>query len=111
MSRTRARVIRDQVNAAAVLLGLLALLVLAAAAVIGAVRSAPDRAPRPVVTVAVGDDQDDGTVTADLRGDDNRDGRVDEDESGWDCRTMGNRVCGPAVCSSAGRIVAVRSRR
>ncbi|MDV6291366.1 hypothetical protein R2F25_38795 [Streptomyces sp. UP1A-1] len=28
-------------------------------------------------------------------GDDNGDGRVDEDESGWDCRTMGNRVCGP----------------
>lgn len=27
-------------------------------------------------------------------GDDNRDGIVMEDESGWDCRTMGNRVCG-----------------
>ncbi|MEU0857468.1 hypothetical protein ABZ352_18795 [Streptomyces griseofuscus] len=32
---------------------------------------------------------------ADALGDDNRDGRVEEDESGWDCRTMGNRVCGP----------------
>ncbi|MCG8971829.1 hypothetical protein [Streptomyces sp. CL12-4] len=28
-------------------------------------------------------------------GDDNRDGIVDEDESGWDCHTMGNRLCGP----------------
>ncbi|QFG13318.1 hypothetical protein SEA_GILGAMESH_126 [Streptomyces phage Gilgamesh] len=28
-------------------------------------------------------------------GDDNGDGIVDEDESGWDCATMGNRVCGP----------------
>jgi hypothetical protein len=28
-------------------------------------------------------------------GDDNGDGRIDEDESGWDCETMGNRVCGP----------------
>lgn len=27
-------------------------------------------------------------------GDDNQDGRIDEDESGWDCHTMGNRVCG-----------------
>lgn len=30
-----------------------------------------------------------------LPGDDNRDGVIDEDESGWDCRTMGNRLCGP----------------
>ncbi|MEU8133264.1 hypothetical protein [Streptodolium elevatio] len=29
-----------------------------------------------------------------LPGDDNNDGRVDEDETGWDCRTMGNRECG-----------------
>lgn len=28
-------------------------------------------------------------------GDDNGDGWLMEDESGWDCRTMGNRVCGP----------------
>jgi hypothetical protein len=28
-------------------------------------------------------------------GDDNADGRIDEDESGWDCATMGNQVCGP----------------
>lgn len=27
-------------------------------------------------------------------GDDNNDGIVMEDESGWDCATMGNRVCG-----------------
>jgi hypothetical protein len=32
---------------------------------------------------------------ADRMGDDNRDGVVDEDESGFNCRTMGNRVCGP----------------
>ena len=31
---------------------------------------------------------------APLVGDDNGDGVIDEDESGWDCRTMGNRVCG-----------------
>jgi hypothetical protein len=30
-------------------------------------------------------------------GDDNADGRIDEDESGWDCATMGNGVCGPDV--------------
>ena len=29
-----------------------------------------------------------------LPGDDNRDGVIMEDESGWDCRTMGNKVCG-----------------
>lgn len=37
-------------------------------------------------------------------GDDNGDGRVDEDETGWDCRTMGNRLCGadvPAECARA----------
>lgn len=27
-------------------------------------------------------------------GDDNGDGVIDEDESGWNCRTMGNRICG-----------------
>lgn len=27
-------------------------------------------------------------------GDDNNDGVVMEDESGWDCATMGNKVCG-----------------
>lgn len=26
---------------------------------------------------------------------DGGDGVVDEDDPGWDCRTMGNRVCGP----------------
>jgi hypothetical protein len=28
-------------------------------------------------------------------GDDNEDGVIEEDESGWDCPTMGNRICGP----------------
>ena len=28
-------------------------------------------------------------------GDDNGDGVVMEDESGWDCTTMGNGICGP----------------
>ena len=27
-------------------------------------------------------------------GDDNADGIIMEDESGWDCTTMGNRICG-----------------
>ncbi|MET9528175.1 hypothetical protein [Streptomyces coeruleorubidus] len=99
---SRSRVVRQQIQAAAVLAGLLALLVLAVAAVIGAARSAPHRAPRPAVTVAVADG---------ARGDDNGDGRVDEDESGWDCRTMGNRVCGPAACTDGGRVAVVRIRR
>jgi hypothetical protein len=30
-------------------------------------------------------------------GDDNGDGVIDEDESGWNCATMGNRVCGWAL--------------
>lgn len=30
-------------------------------------------------------------------GDDNGDGVIMEDESGWDCATMGNLVCGPGV--------------
>ena len=29
-----------------------------------------------------------------LIGDDNHDGLVMEDESGWDCATMGNLICG-----------------
>ncbi|MFI1012591.1 hypothetical protein [Streptomyces sp. NPDC020965] len=43
---------------------------------------------------------------ADMRGDDDRDGRISEDEQGWNCRTMGNRICGvrvvPAECRHAG---------
>ena len=31
-----------------------------------------------------------------LAGDDNLDGIIDEDESGWNCETMGNGICGPA---------------
>lgn len=30
-------------------------------------------------------------------GDDNADGIITEDESGWDCRTMGNLICGGAT--------------
>ena len=30
-------------------------------------------------------------------GDDNGDGVIMEDESGWDCATMGNRICGPGA--------------
>ncbi|AIG78450.1 Hypothetical protein AJAP_28055 [Amycolatopsis japonica] len=33
---------------------------------------------------------------AQLPGDDNGDGFVDEDETGWNCATMGNRICGKA---------------
>ncbi|MFB6700256.1 hypothetical protein [Streptomyces rubiginosohelvolus] len=54
--------------------------------------AAPAAEPAPGVTVA-------------LPGDDNADGRIDEDESGWDCRTMGNRLCGgdvPPECERAG---------
>ncbi|MGW2550038.1 hypothetical protein [Streptomyces sp. NPDC001635] len=58
----------------------------------------PDATPRPTRTATIVGSED--TVTAyndgraDAMGDDNRDGRVDEDESGWECHTMGNRVCG-----------------
>ncbi|MGC5245408.1 hypothetical protein ACPXB3_00510 [Gordonia sp. DT219] len=38
-----------------------------------------------------------GVVKKVLPGDDNGDGVIDEDESGWDCATMGNQVCGSAV--------------
>ncbi|MFM9647817.1 hypothetical protein ACKI1S_16915 [Streptomyces galilaeus] len=54
-------------------------------------------------TVAWMDGWTDGQ--ADALGDDNRDGVVDEDESGWDCQTMGNRLCGadvPPECKGAG---------
>ena len=59
---------------------------------------------KPTYPNVVADGNDPGTVAwvdgwidgqADALGDDNRDGVVDEDESGWDCRTMGNRLCGP----------------
>ncbi|WP_459957301.1 hypothetical protein [Nocardia sp. IFM 10818] len=30
-----------------------------------------------------------------LPGDDNGDGIIMEDESGWNCATMGNLICGP----------------
>ena len=33
-------------------------------------------------------------VYANEVGDDNENGIIEEDESGWDCTTMGNRVCG-----------------
>ncbi|MGA5127787.1 hypothetical protein ACPCAG_31355 [Streptomyces pseudogriseolus] len=63
---------------------------------------------KPTAPKATGDANHPGTVAwadgwidgqADALGDDNRDGIVDEDESGWDCRTMGNRQCGtPPQC-------------
>ncbi|MBT2396296.1 hypothetical protein [Streptomyces sp. ISL-100] len=54
--------------------------------------------PHEIVT-AFNDGFADGR--ADATGDDNRDGRIDEDESGWDCRTMGNRKCGPTATALA----------
>lgn len=79
-------------RAAAAALLLLALAVLAALAMGAALdKAAADAAERTAVT-SYNDGWADGQ--ADLTGDDNRDGRIDEDESGWDCRTMGNRTCG-----------------
>lgn len=49
--------------------------VIASVFVFGAVMTAPGQALNPT-------------------GDDNGDGIVMEDESGWECRTMGNRICG-----------------
>ena len=45
-----------------------------------------------------------GTAHAELTlviqvGDDNGDGPIDEDESGWDCATMGDQICGPGQSS------------
>lgn len=34
------------------------------------------------------------SVVQTIPGDDNNDGVIDEDESGWDCATMGNHICG-----------------
>lgn len=34
------------------------------------------------------------SVVQNIPGDDNGDGVIDEDESGWDCTTMGNHICG-----------------
>ncbi|MGP4046890.1 hypothetical protein [Streptomyces sp. 2A115] len=65
-----------------------------------------DFAPQTDTVTSYNDGWTDGH--ADLVGDDNRDGRVDEDESGWDCRAMGNRVCGadvPPECEGAGEAV------
>lgn len=45
-------------------------------------------------------------------GDDNADGVITEDESGWDCVSMGNRICGPgndqgkpAACYDDGGVI------
>ncbi|MFF4188158.1 hypothetical protein ACFYZ9_33685 [Streptomyces sp. NPDC001691] len=74
-----------------------------------------------LAALAMGSALDDSANAVDhgsvrLTGDDNGDGQIDEDESGWDCRTMGNHVCGPvpAECREAGdelkTCVAVASR-
>ncbi|QDK03166.1 hypothetical protein SEA_SYDNAT_86 [Mycobacterium phage SydNat] len=52
-----------------------------------------------VATAAIGamalaDPGVEGTESSRIKGDDNGDGIVMEDESGWDCRTMGNLICG-----------------
>ncbi|MCX4677671.1 hypothetical protein OG413_20580 [Streptomyces sp. NBC_01433] len=69
----------------------------------GAGAAGTDR-PAPTTTVTAYDIRTGGA--AEPRGDDNRDGRIDEDESGWNCHTMGNEVCGPrsvpAECEGAG---------
>ncbi|GHF32970.1 hypothetical protein GCM10010218_12550 [Streptomyces mashuensis] len=53
----------------------------------------PDAKPtQDEIVTAFNDGFTDGR--ADALGDDNRDGRIDEGESGWDCHTMGNRICG-----------------
>ncbi|MEU6632908.1 hypothetical protein ABZ905_32180 [Streptomyces parvus] len=86
------RRILNRVSAAAVAAGLVALLALALLATVNATARSAD-SPAPTITVT---------------GDDNRDGTVDEDETGWDCRTMGNRLCGPApqACQRAGAAAA-----
>lgn len=88
-----------------------AVLMLGAAMAIGGSDATPadflppkDRAAtRADVTAAYNDGFAAGR--ADAIGDDNRDGIVDEDESGWDCRAMGNGLCGsdvPPECERAG---------
>ncbi|GHG80702.1 hypothetical protein [Streptomyces griseocarneus] len=68
----------------------------------------PGAKPTPdEIVTAFNDGFTDGR--ADALGDDNRNGRIDEDESGWDCHTMGNRVCGTRIvadeCKGAGAAV------
>ncbi|WP_185902530.1 hypothetical protein [Streptomyces sp. WAC05292] len=85
----------DRVSAAAVAAGLLALLLLMAAASVGAVRSAGP-VPRPAATA---------TLAAPAGAD-----GCEEDEPCWDCATMGNRVCGvdvPPECDGAGDVLAL----
>ncbi|MFF8696316.1 hypothetical protein ACF08W_29295 [Streptomyces sp. NPDC015144] len=81
-----------------------AVIILGAMGAIGASDATPaDFAPKSDTVTAYNDGFIDGR--ADAMGDDNRDGRIDEDESGWDCRTMGNRECGPDAptpCQKAG---------
>ncbi|QOV41602.1 hypothetical protein IM697_18580 [Streptomyces ferrugineus] len=91
------RILARRPRAAALLASGVTVIVLGTLGTIGASDATPDDF-RPQV------DRNADTVTAyndgfldgraDAMGDDNRDGRVDEDESGWDCRVMGNRVCG-----------------
>ncbi|MFD4933475.1 hypothetical protein [Streptomyces virginiae] len=91
------RRILDRVYAAAILAGLLALVALVLAASVGAARSAGSPPPRPAATVTVVNDA-------------NGDGRCEEDEPCWDCRAMGNGVCGadvPPECAGAGDVLAL----
>lgn len=114
------RTIRRHRTVLLILTGLLALAAFAAAVNLGAARIATATAPRaesnavhaevpdrPVPgrdygwdpAPAYRDGHDTSLDESDLAkgrpGDDNADGIIDEDESGWDCRTMGNRQCGP----------------
>ena len=54
--------------------------------------------------------QNDSATTSSISprfaGDDNNDGYITEDETGWDCATMGNRVCGPDYESDTGDYIA-----
>lgn len=51
----------------------------------------------PVVAPMTWEDAPEAMLEAgySLPGDDNLDGIIDEDESGWNCATMGNKICGP----------------
>ncbi|MCX5182585.1 hypothetical protein [Streptomyces sp. NBC_00268] len=88
-----------------------AVLILGTLGAVGASDATPDVfRPQTDPTTATVTGYNDGFIDgrADAIGDDNRDGHVDEDESGWDCHTMGNRVCGadvPPECEDAGEAV------
>lgn len=56
----------------------------------------PSASKTPTPTAKAPEKADRGQRGTD-EGDDDRNGWISEDESGWDCNTMGNRICGDEI--------------